>query len=195
MDSTIIYSFEKIPYIKSTEIFRLFSQGKILNKQRYDDVQGCFVDDDLFTLVFNQIKHFTLFFKHMGYELKFDNEGDFYFAQDLRDSSNDESDDNAMKIQAILLFIGRYYSTVGDLAQLEDPMFGLKERDVDALKKDNMLGSSLKALRLENWDKALEYLTSRCLIFRVSQDKYVLSRAAMTYLNRLNAAHYEFVNK
>lgn len=195
MEHTVIYSFEEIPYTKSAEIYRLFSQGKVLNKQRYDDIQGCLVDDDLFTLVFNQVKHFTLFFKHMGYELKFDGEGDFYYTQDLRDSNNDESDDNAMKIQAVLLFIGRYYSTVGDLAQLEDPMFGLKESDVDALKQDSMLESSLKALRLDNWDKALEYLTSRNLVFRMSQDRYVLSRAAMTFLNRLIEAHTEFVNK
>ena len=195
MENSVIYSFEEIPYTKSAEIYRLFSQGKVLNKQRYDDIQGCLVDDDLFTLVFNQIKHFTLFFKHMGYELKFDGEGDFYYTQDMRDSNNDESDDNAMKIQAVLLFIGRYYSTVGDLAQLEDPMFGLKESDVDALKRDSMLESSLKALRLENWDKALEYLSSRNLIFRMSQDRYILSRAAMTFLNRLIEAHTEFVNR
>ena len=195
METSVIYSFEEIPYTKSAEIYRLFSLGKVLNKQRYDDIQGCMVDDDLFTLVFNKIRHFTLFFKHMGYELKFDEQGDFYYTQDLRDSSNDESDDNAMKIQAVLLFIGRYYSTVGDLAQLADPMFGLKEADVDALKQDEMLANSLKALRLETWDKALEYLTSRNLIFRMSQDKYVLSRAAMTFLNRLIDAHTEFVNK
>jgi len=195
MESTVIYSFDEVPYTKSTAIYRHFSQGKVLNKQRFDEIQGCLVDDDLFTLVFNKIRHFKLYFKHMGYELKFDEEGDFFSTQDLRDSSNDESDDNAMKIQAILLFIGRYYSTVGDLAQLEDPMFGLKESDVDALKQDDMLANSLKALRLENWDKALEYLSSRNLIFKMSKDRYVLSRAAMTFLNRLIDAHTEFVNK
>ena len=130
----------------------------------------------------------------MGYDLKFDEEGDFYFTQDLRDSNNDESDDNAMKIQAILLFIGRYYATVGDLAQLQDPMFGLKESDIDALKQDDLLASSLKALRVDNWDKALEYLTSRSLIFIVSEDRYVLTKAAMTFLNRLIEAHSEFIN-
>lgn len=194
MESEVIYSFEEIPYNKSAEIYRLFSQGRVLNKQHYNDVHGCLVDDDLFTLVFSKIKHFTLFFKHMGYDLKFDEEGDFYFTQDLRDSNNDESDDNAMKIQAILLFIGRYYATVGDLAQLQDPMFGLKESDIDALKQDDLLASSLKALRVDNWNKALEYLTSRSLIFIVSENRYVLSKAAMTFLNRLIEAHSEFIN-
>ncbi|WP_339720494.1 hypothetical protein [uncultured Paraglaciecola sp.] len=195
MESEVIYSFEEISYIKSTEIYRLFSQGRVLNKQRYDDVHGCIVDDDLYTLVFSKVKHFTLFFKHMGFDLKFDEEGDFYFTQDLRDANNDESDDNAMKIQSILLFIGRYYATVGDLAQLQDPMFGLKESDIDTLKQDDLLTSSLKALRIDNWDKALEYLTSRSLIFKVSQDKYILSKAAMTFLNRLIEAHSQFINK
>lgn len=195
MGSEIINSFEEISYTKSAEIYRLFSQGRVLNKLRYDDVQGCLVEDDLFTLVFNKIKHFSLFFKHMGYDLKFDEEGDFYFTQDLRDANNDESDDNAMKIQSILLFIGRYYATVGDLEQLQDPIFGLKETDIDALKQDDLLASSLKALRIENWDKALEYLASRSLIFKVSQDKYVLSKAAMTFLNRLIEAHSEFINR
>ena len=130
----------------------------------------------------------------MGYDLKFDEEGDFYFTQDLRDANNDESDDNAMKIQSILLFIGRYYATVGDLAQLQDPMFGLKESDINALKQDDLLASSLKALRIDNWDKALEYLTSRSLVFKVSQDKYVLSKAAMTFLSRLIEAHSKFIN-
>jgi len=173
MESTVFYSFDEIPYTKSTAIYRIFSQGKVLNKQRYDEIQGCLVDDDLFTLVFTKIRHFKLYFKHMGYELKFDEEGDFFSTQDLRDSNNEESDDNAMKIQAILLFIGRYYSTVGDLGQLEDPMFGLKESDIDALKQDDTLASSLKALRLENWDKALEYISSRSLIFKISTDKCI----------------------
>ena len=149
MENTIINSFEGIPYLQSAEIYRLFSQGKVLNKQRYDDVHGCFVDDGLFTLVFNKIKHFTLFFKHMGYELKFDDEGDFYFTQEIRDSNNDESDDNAMKIQAVLLFIGRYYAKVGDLEQLSNPMFGLKETDIDSLKQDELLISSLRTLCFE----------------------------------------------
>lgn len=75
MGSEIINSFEEIPYTRSAEIYRLFSQGRVLNKLRYDDVLGCLVEDDLFTLVFNKIKHFSLFFKHMGYDLKFDEEG------------------------------------------------------------------------------------------------------------------------
>lgn len=195
MENTVTYSFDAIPYTQSTEIYRLFSLGKVLNKQRYDDIHGCFVDDDLFTLVFSHIKHFTLFFKHMGYELKFDADGDFYYTQDLRDSHNDESDENAMKIQAVLLFIGRHYSTIGDLAQLADPLFGLKESDVDALKQDTLLESSLKALKFDNWNKALEYLVNRNLIFKMSQDRYVLSRAALTFLNRLIDAHTEFVNR
>lgn len=195
MESEVIYSFEEISYTKSAEIYRLFSKGRILNKQRYDDVHGCLVDDELYTLVFSKIKHFTFFFKHMGYDLKFDEEGDFYFTRDLRNANDDESDDNAMKIQSILLFIGRYYASVGDLAQLQDPMFGLKESDIDVLKQEGLLTSSLKALRIDNWDKALEYLTNRNLIFKISQDKYVLSKAAMTFLNRLIEAHSEFINK
>ncbi|AOW75547.1 hypothetical protein A3Q34_00810 [Colwellia sp. PAMC 20917] len=194
MENTIINSFEEVSYLKSAEIYRLFSQGKVLNKQRYDDVHGCFVDDDLFTLVFNKIKHFTLFFKHMGYELKFDEDGDFYSTQEIRESNNDESDENAMKIQAVLLFISRYYAKVGDLAQLSDPMFGIKESDIDALKQDDLLISSLKALRLDNWDKALDYLSSRNLIFKMAKDRYVFSSAAMTFLNRLQSAYTEFIN-
>ncbi len=195
MENTIINSFEEISYLKSTQIYRFFSQGKVLNKQKYDDIHGCFVDDDLFTLVFNKIKHFTLFYKHMGYELKFDEEGDFYFTQEMRDSNSDESDDNAMKIQAVLLFIGRYYAKVGDLAQLSDPMFGIKEADIDALKQDDLLLSSLKALKLDNWDKAFDYLSSRNLIFKMAKDRYVFSSAAMAFLNRLIAAHKVFINK
>ena len=195
MEHTVINSFEQISYVKSTKIYRLFSQGKVLNKQRYDEIHGCFVDDELFTLVFNKIKHFTLFFKHMGYELKFDEYGDFYFTQEIRDSNTDEADDNAMKIQAVLLFIGRYYAKAGDLAQLADPMFGLKEHDIEALKQDDLLSSSLKALRLDNWDKALDYLSSRDLLFKMGKDRYVLSSAAMAFLNRLITAHTEFINK
>lgn len=195
MENTTRNTFEEISHLKSAEIYRLFSQGKVLNKQKYDDIHGCFVDDDLFTLVFNKITHFTLFFKHMGYKLKFDEEGDFYFTQEIRDSNSDESDDNAMKIQAILLFIGRYYAKVGDLAQLSDPMFGIKEADIEALKQDDILISSLKALRLDNWDKALDYLSSRNLLFKMAKDRYVFSTAAMTFLSRLIAAHTEYINK
>ena len=100
-----------------------------------------------------------------------------------------------MKIQAALRFIGRYYAKFGDLAQLSDPMFGIKESDIDALKKDELLVSSLKVLRLDNWDKALDYLSSRNLIFKMTKDRYVFSSAAMAFLNRLITEHTEFINK
>lgn len=195
IEPSVINSFDEISVNQSSQIYRLFTQGKVLNKQYYDDVHGCFVDDQLFTLVFNKISHFTQFFKHMGYELRFDEEGDFYYTQESRAHNTEESDDNAMKIQAALLFIGRYYAKVGDLTQLSDPMFGLKAADIDALKKDDLLQSSLKALRLDNWDKALDYLTARSLIFKMGTDSYVLSSAAMAFLNRLITAHTEFINQ
>ena len=90
---------------------------------------------------------------------------------------------------------GLFFAKMGDLAQLADPMFGIKESDIDALKQDDLLISSLKALRLDNWDKALDYLSSRNLLFKMAKGRYVLSFAAMAFLNRLITAHTEFIHK
>ena len=41
----------------------------------------------------------------------------------------------------------------------------------------------------------LDYLTSRNLIFKMANDRYVFSSAAAAFLKRLMSAHNEFINK
>jgi len=130
----------------------------------------------------------------MGFDLLYQPSGEFYYIRDCNDSDNEETDDNTLKIQAILLFMGRHYTKTADIDQLVDPTHGFRPEHVNSIKEDDDLSSALVALRLESWPKAINYLLSKDLIFQLGEDHYVFSGAAMEFLKNLMRSYQEEVN-
>jgi hypothetical protein len=178
--------FDLISAQQSTKIYRQFVQGKVICKHLYNEVKVQLDENGLFTVLFNHQSHFEDLYKHLGYELCFHQQGDFYYVRELREDSSDEADDNALKVQTTLLLLGRYYTGSGrDLNLLCDPQFGLNDSDVKALQANEEFKAILKAVRLDSWDKALEFISTRHFAFKSGQSSYFLSQAGRAFLFRL----------
>ncbi len=178
--------FDLINAEQSAKIYRQFVQGKVIPKHLYDDIRAKMVDNPLFTLLFNHHSHFEHFYRHLGFELCFHQQGDFYFVRESREDSEDEADDNALKVQTTLLLLGRYYTGSGrDLNLLCDHQFGLNESDIKQLEQNDEFKAILRAVRLDGWDKALEFICVRNFAFKSGKTSFFLSQAGAAFLFRL----------
>lgn len=181
-----INPFDLVSAQQSSLIYRQFVQGKVITKLLYNEIKVSMVENPLFTVLFNHQAHFDNLYKHLGYELCFHQQGDFYYVRELREDSSEEADDNALKVQTTLLLLGRYYSGSGrDLNLLCDPQFGLSEADCKALNENEEFKAILKAVRLDGWDKALEFISVRYFAFKSGANSYFLSQAGKAFLFRL----------
>ncbi len=186
-------SFSLINAEQSATIFRQFTQGKVITKQVFEQLSSEQKDNPLFTCLFNHESHFQQLYQHLGYQLCLNNEGDFYYVQEHRDESSDEADDNALKVQTILLQLGRYYSQTGrDLAQLCQVMFGFNESDIIALSKDEDSVAILKAIKIESWPKAIDFIVSRNFAYKTGNTNYFISSAGKAFLFNLVEQYSQF---
>lgn len=178
--------FDLVNAEQSALIYRQFVQGKVIPKMLYDDIRANMRENPLFTLLFNHHTHFEHLYRHLGFELCFHQQGDFYYVRELREDTTDEADDNALKVQTTLLLLGRFYTGSGrDLNLLCDPQFGLNDADLKLLEQNEEFKAILRAVRLESWEKALEFITVRNFAFRSGKSSYFLSQAGAAFLFRL----------
>ncbi len=186
-------SFDLINAEQSATIFRQFTQGRVITKLVFDQLSSQQQDNPLFTCLFNHESHFKQLYQHLGYQLCLNNEGDFYYVQEYREESSEEADDNALKVQTILLQLGRYYSQTGrDLAQLCQAMFGFNESDITSLSKDDDSIAMLKAIKIESWPKAIDFIVSRNFAYKTGNTNYFISSAGKAFLFNLVEQYSQF---
>ncbi|MBU2871365.1 hypothetical protein [Colwellia sp. E2M01] len=186
-------SFEQVNAQQSAAIFRQFNQGKVITKQMFDELNAKNIDNPLFTCLFNSSQHFESLYQHLGYELCLHSAGDFYYVRELRADSSDEADDNALKVQAILLQLGRYYSQTGrELEQLCQAQFGFNDSDLIALSKGDESLAILKAIKIENWNKAIDFITIRNFAYKTGSNSWFISSAGKAFLFNLVEQYSQF---
>ena len=186
-------SFASINAEESTSIFRQFTQGKVITKETYNEIQAAHQDNALFTCLFSNEEHFKQLYQHLGYQLCLNNDGDFYYAREYRDDSSDEADDNALKVQAILLQLGRYYSQTGrDLEQLCQADFGFNDSDLQVLAKDDQSLAILKAIKVDGWVKAIDFIVSRNFAYKAGINRWFISSAGRAFLFNLVEKYSQF---
>ena len=186
-------NFDLINAEQSATIFRQFTQGRVITKLVFDQLSSQQQDNPLFTCLFNHESHFKQLYQHLGYQLCLNNEGDFYYVQEHREESSEEADDNALKVQTILLQLGRYYSQTGrDLAQLCQAMFGFNESDITSLSKDDDSIAMLKAIKIESWPKAIDFIVSRNFAYKTGNTNYFISSAGKAFLFNLVEQYSQF---
>ena len=179
-------SFDKINAVESAVIYRQFIQGKVIPKQLFNEFQFKLSDNPLFTLLFSQQDHFEKLYQHLGFELCFHQEGDFFYVKELREEASEEADENALKVQTALLLLGRYYTGSGrDINLLADPQFGINEKDLANLKDNDEFNAILKAVRLHNWSKATTFLCDRHFAFKSGENSFFIGKAGQAFLNKL----------
>ncbi len=178
--------FDKIDAMQSIAIYQQLTQGKVILKNTYNELQDRMEESALYTLIFNHFTHFFNLYQHIGYKLEFHNEGSFYYVKELTEDESEEADSNAFKIQVILLLIGRYFSRTGrNLTLLVDPNVGLNEHDIEALAKDEESSAILRTAQLKGWKEALLFLVKRHFAFKTSPTSLFLSDAGYVFLVRL----------
>jgi hypothetical protein len=185
-EAKVYSSFDAVNADHSSLVYRQFLQGRVVIKLVYNEIRVEMEENPLFTLLFKHQSHFESLYRHLGYQLCFHSQGDFYYVRETREEGSDEADDNALKIQTTLLLLGRYYSGTGrDLQLLGDPQFGLNDADYKALSENEEFNAILKAVNLDNWDKALTFIAIRNFAFKSGVNQYFLSQAGSVFLLRL----------
>ena len=180
-------SFEDILPAQSAAIYREFQAGRVIVREVWDSNRSELVANPQYNLLYNHLAHFRTLYEHLGSELVFDENGAFFFLKESSDNDSEEHDENAFRVQVVLLLIGRYFARSGrDLDYLGRPEAGLNEQDLQALAADEEYQDILRAARFEKGlAEALDYLDKRNLLFRAGAERYFLSSAGMHFLHEL----------
>ncbi|SNC74777.1 hypothetical protein SAMN04487881_2554 [Marinobacter sp. es.048] len=180
-------SFEQILPAQSAAIYREFQAGRVIVRDVWDSNRSELRANPFYNLLYNHLSHFRTFYEHLGSELVFNETGAFFFLKESSDDENEEHDENAFRVQVILLLIGRYFARSGrDLEYLGRPDAGLNEQDLEALAGDEEYQEILRAARFEKGlPEALDYLDKRNLLFRAGAGRCFLSSAGLYFLQEL----------
>lgn len=184
-----------LPAQQSADIYKEFVNGRVVTKLIYDNIGCVNMENPLFTLLFTRREEFELLYKLIGFSLDFNEQGDFFSIKSLTSNQaedDDISDVTAMKIQACLLMLGRYFVQSNiSVAQLGMAKFGINETDIDNLKSNSEFASILKTAGLKSWDDALRFISERNIAFKTGKSSYFISSAGMYYLNKIVPAYSE----
>ncbi len=182
-----ISSFDQILPAHSAAIYREFQSGRVIVRDVWDSNRSELRTNPLYNVLYNHLSHFRTFYEHLGSELVFNEVGAFFFLKESSDDENEEHDENAFRVQVILLLIGRYFARSGrDLDYLGRPDAGLNEQDVAAMAGDDEYQDILRAARFEKGlSEALDYLDKRNLLFRSGAGRWFLSSAGLYFLQEL----------
>ncbi|MCE0760106.1 hypothetical protein LWH94_12940 [Marinobacter sp. G11] len=180
-------SFDQILPAHSAAIYREFQAGRVIVRDVWDANRSELRANPLYNLLYNYLSHFRTFYEHLGSELVFNETGSFFFLKESSDDESEEHDENAFRVQVVLLLIGRYFARSGrDLDYLGRPEAGLNEQDLANLAADEEYQDILRAARFEKGlSEALDYLEKRNLVFRSGAGRYFLSSAGMYFLGQL----------
>lgn len=182
-----INEFDLITIADSTSIYRDLAAGKIIPKQLYHDLRSELIDNLKYTLLFKYQSHFHQLYQHIGFELVLDESGEFFYIKDGQDLDNNEADENAFKVQVILMLLGRYYARSGrDLENIGKIDLGINADDLTALSQNDEYADILTTAKLSGgWGKALEFLSFRNFAHKTGSDRYFLNSAGMSFLYKL----------
>lgn len=184
---TATSGFDQILPTQSTAIFREFQAGRVIVRDLWDSNRSELRPDPLYNLLYNHLSHFQTLYEHLGSELVFNENGSFFFLKESSDDESEEHDENAFRVQVVLLLIGRYFARSGrDLEYLGRPDAGLNEQDVSAMARDDEYQDILRAARFEKGlPEGLDYLDKRNLLFRSGAGRWFLSSAGFFFLQEL----------
>lgn len=179
--------FDEILPAHSAAIYREFQAGRVIVRDVWDANRSELRANQLYNLLYNHLSHFRTFYEHLGSELVFNETGAFFFLKESSDEESEEHDENAFRVQVVLLLIGRYFARSGrDLDYLVRPEAGLNEQDLANLGADEEYQDILRAARFEKGlSEALDYLEKRNLVFRSGAGRYFFSSAGNYFLSQL----------
>jgi len=182
-----INEFDLIKVAESTKIYRDLTTGKIIPKQLYHDLRAELIDNTDFTLVFEHQAHFTRLYQHIGFELVLDESGEFFYIKEAQLEESNDADENAFKVQVILMLLGRFYARSGrDLDNIGKVDLGLNASDLKQLSQNDEYKDILSTTKLpEDWIKVMDFLAGRNFAHKTGIERYFINSSGMSFLYKL----------
>ncbi|MGF1760335.1 hypothetical protein L4D76_20895 [Photobacterium sagamiensis] len=178
-------SFDLVSAKDSRNVYKAFQAGKVITKFLFNNGTGSYTESHLYQSLFNHLDHYTTLYSHIGSELVFEPEGDFFYIRGLN-LDEDESDATALKIQATLILLGNIFTRRGfNLEHLSSIQYGIDDNDLIYLKAQSGSLDILKACKLEGWEDALSFLVKRNIAFYNHHNNLILTSAGQYFLNKL----------
>lgn len=172
----------------SQQIYRMFHSGSVINHHEYLESQARFVESPLYIEMRQNEDHYQQLYRALGYDLHHDDKGEFLSLKSIFEAESDDAvfDETTLKLMAILTLFCRLVTQRGQsLASLGEPVQGVTKKDLSELDSSNTVTAILKAMKLKSAGDAMEFVRKRGFAFRVSPNRFVLSKGAVDMINTL----------
>jgi uncharacterized pyridoxamine 5'-phosphate oxidase family protein len=174
----------------SQALYALLINGKMANKHRYDSKNNQLEENPLYNELFTCLDDYQQLYRNIGYELVH-KAHNFFF---IRELNGDAANDVTLKIQALLIIIGRFVTEKGFLfEQLTDHRAGISSESIATIGSEERYLDILHTCKLCK-SRTIEeeiktHLIGRGLVFINSRGNYVLTESGNAFFSELTAAY------
>lgn len=170
----------------SQTIYNDLVKGKTINKHSYIVKTNELEDNPLYNEIFINFDEYRQLYQRINFDLVHKNSG-FFFIRDLNGGNANEA---AIKIQALLIVIGRIVTERGYLFDvLTDHRAGIGLEDLSVAMSEQRYSDILHTCKLcvsrSIEDEINSHLITRGIMFVNSRGHYVLSDAGIAFFNEL----------
>ena len=170
----------------SRTIYSQLINGKAINKQTYISKTNELEGNDLYNEIFNNFDEYNTLYQRINFELVHKNSCFFY----IRELGGEDANEVTIKIQALLIIIGRIITEQGYLFDvLTDHRAGVKAEDLAVATSEerylDILHTCKLCLKRGIEEEINNNLVARGLMFINSRGYYVLTEAGGAFFFEL----------
>ncbi len=170
----------------SQTIYNQLINGKAINKRSYIVKTNELEDNPLYTEIFINFDEYQQLYQRINFELVHKSSCFFY----IRELAGSEANEVTIKIQALLIVIGRIVTEKGYLFDvLTDYRAGIKLEDLSEAMSEERYLDILHTCKLcisRSIDEEINnHLISRGIMFKNSRGHYVLSDGGVAFFTEL----------
>lgn len=174
----------------SQKLYADLINGKTVNKHSYLTKTNELVDNPFYNEIFNNLVEYKALYENITFELIHKNPGFFF----IRELNGDDVNEATIKIQALLIVIGRIVTEKGYLFDtLTDYRAGIKLEDLSVAMDEERYTDILHTCKLcvgKNIDVEIKNnLIARDLMFINSRGHYVLSNSGQSFFSALKEGY------
>jgi len=170
----------------SQKIYNQLINGKAINKNSYVEKSNELTENPLYSEIFINFDEYRQLYQRINFDLVNKN-GSFYF---IRELNGGDANDATIKIQALLIIIGRIVMEKGYLFDvLTDYRAGIKLEDLSLAMSEERYTDILHTCKLCSSrsieDEINSHLIARGIMFKNSRGHFVLSDAGAAFFSEL----------
>jgi len=170
----------------SQTIYNQLINGKAINKHSYIVKTNELEANPLYTEIFINFDEYRQLYQRINFELVHKNSSFFY----IRELAGSDTNEATIKIQALLIIIGRIITEKGYLFDvLTDHRAGIKLEDLSGAMSEERYLDILHTCKLCNSrsidEEINNHLITRGIMFKNSRGHYGLSDAGAAFFNEL----------